>query len=108
MMAELCVHIDRLREFALLNYLAVLKLVKKHAKWSKSNSIKASRDHSPRVCWNAALSKIKISTGQKSEFSACKMKMNVRTASHLRMNEHFLVPVYLILAYNSGYLPRTG
>eukprot|EP00282_Hemiselmis_andersenii_P029989 CAMPEP_0169463302 /NCGR_PEP_ID=MMETSP1042-20121227/20033_1 /TAXON_ID=464988 /ORGANISM="Hemiselmis andersenii, Strain CCMP1180" /LENGTH=230 /DNA_ID=CAMNT_0009576021 /DNA_START=236 /DNA_END=925 /DNA_ORIENTATION=+ len=39
-MAHVCAAVDMVREYGMLNYLALLKIVKKHAKWSKSDSIK--------------------------------------------------------------------
>mmetsp|Transcript_6933 Transcript_6933/g.17217 ORF Transcript_6933/g.17217 Transcript_6933/m.17217 type:complete len:729 (-) Transcript_6933:380-2566(-) len=40
MMADLCTGLDLLRYFCMLDYIALCKLVKKHAKWSRSEAIK--------------------------------------------------------------------
>ena len=38
-LADACCKLDLVRQYGMLNYIALLKIVKKHAKWSKSKSI---------------------------------------------------------------------
>jgi hypothetical protein len=38
-LAGACCKLDMVRQYGMLNYIALLKIVKKHAKWSKSKSI---------------------------------------------------------------------